>query len=221
MKTIRLIFSILIPMLSAGTMRTFAQQSPVPTPKSPYVAPVPSYGHWTVELKSEAAAPPATAPGNPTPTSQPGIPTTIETIRTGDLKRVILTYSTGASRQFDQAGPYFLTSSGSRADLFIPHRGEDPYPFYTKGFLFFETISPSWFRDVVKIGGVDCFHYENGSTQLWVSVDSMLPVAAKSEGITAHYQFQPAPGSPIVLPPDEKAVLEKEMNAQKASQSVR
>jgi len=204
-------------------MRTFAQQSPVPTPKSPYVAPVPSYGHWTVELKSEAAAPPATAPGNPTPTSQPGIPTTIETIRTGDLKRVILSYSTGASQQFDQTGIYFLTSdaSGSGTKLFIPHPDVPPYPFYTNGFLFFETLNPSWFRDIVKMGGINCFHYQNGSTQLWVAVDSMLPVAAKSEGITAHYQFQPAPGSPIVLPPDEKAVLEKEMNAQKASQSVR
>ena len=221
MKTIRLIFSILIPMLSAGTMRTFAQQTPVPIPKAPYVAPVPSYGHWTMELISEAAATPATVPGSPAVTSRPRIPTTIETIRTGDLKRVIITYSTGVPQQFDQAGPYFLTSSGSRADLFIPHRGEDPYPYYTKGFLFFETISPSWFKDVVKIGGVDCFHYENGSTQLWVAVDSMLPVAARSGGITARYQFQPTPTSPIVLPPDEEAVLDREIKAYKAYQSLR
>ena len=221
MKTIRLIFSILIPMLSTGTMRTFAQQLPTPIPKPPYVAPVPGYGHWTVELISEAAATPATVPGNPTVAPLQRTPTTIDTIRTGDLKRVTLSYSTGASQQFDQAGIYFLTSSASRVEIFVPHPGDSPYPFYTDGFLFFEKLSPSWFRDVVKIGSVDCFHYQNGSTQLWVAVDSMLPVAARSGGITARYQFQQTPTSPIVLPPDEEAVLEREIKAYKAYQSVR
>ena len=206
-----------------GTMRISAQPPPALVPKPPYVAPVPIYGHWTVVLESEPATSPAGHHHARPKVESQQIPTTIDTIRTGDLKRVILSYSTGASQQFDQTGIYFLTSdaSGSGTKLFIPHPDVPPYPFYTNGFLFFETLNPSWFRDIVKMGGINCFHYQNGSTQLWVAVDSMLPVAAKSEGITAHYQFQPAPGSPIVLPPDEKAVLEKEMNAQKASQSVR
>ena len=213
MKPIRLILLISITVLAA---RTFAEPSPVPTPQPPCVAPVPKSAHWTITLKSEVAV----TPGKSQPAPQP-MPTTIEIIKTGDTRQVTLSYSDGTSQRFDQAGPYFLTGSASRTELFIPRSGAPSYPFYTDGFLFFERVSPSWFKDVVKIEGVDCFHYQNGSAQLWIAVDSMLPVAAVSGGIIAQYQFQPTPGSSIILPLDEQAALDKEIKAYKAYQTVR
>jgi len=216
MKPIRLILSLSISVLAA---QAFAQQSPAPVPQPPYVAPMPKSAHWIIALKLEKPEAAAT-PAKPQATPQP-IPTTIETIKTGDTKAVVLSYADGKSQRFDKAGPYFLTSSASRAEVFIPHPGVPPYPFCTDGFLFFEKVDPTWFKDVVKIGTVDCFHYQNGSDQRWIAVDSMLPVAATSGGIIAQYQFQPTPTSPIVLPPDEQAALDKEIKAYKAYQSVR
>jgi hypothetical protein len=218
MKVIRFLLLILIPLASGATVA--AEPTPAPTPMPPYVAPVPGAAHWIVTLKSKAAASPVGPSARPEAGPQRA-PSTIETIKTGDTKEVTLSYDDGTSQRFDQVGFYFMTGSGSKTELFISNTVHPPYQFYTKGFLFFDTLDPSWFRGITKVGTVDCFYYNSGAVELWVAIDSMLPVAAKSGGILASFSFLPAPTSPIALPPNEQALLDRQIKAYNTFQSVR
>jgi len=197
--------------------QTWAQQ---PAPKAPYVAPIPASGHWTIQLKSSESAPSVaahTGKGN----QSDNRPVLIDTLKSGLIKRTTVGFKDGTSQCFDQSGPYFFQPASAGSYPYIPPPEEAPYPFYSEGFLFFENVSPSWFKNVLKVGGIDCFHYQNGSRELWIAVDSMLPVAAKSGDIVALYQFHPAPNPPVTLTPEEQAAFDHVQKVKKAFESIR
>jgi hypothetical protein len=186
-----------------------AQEPALPVPKPPYVAPIPDDARWVVTMEATAG------------TSAQTFPTAIETIKTGGLKRVTLFFKGGTSQRFDQKGEYLLTTTpaGPQISKYIPLL--PPYPFYTNGFLFVENIGPANFKGVVKIKDVNCFYYSNGNTSIWIAVDSMLPVAARQDGVLAHFQFLPAPTQPLTLPQEEAAQLEKYEAAANAFHAMR
>jgi hypothetical protein len=128
----RLIFGIIIGLgLAASAEKAHAQTDELPTPKEPYITPVPDYGHWTVTFKNPKpqgsapapaaaatpgpapAAPPAVPPpapvsatttAPPPPPASEGSPLTIETIKTGELRGVTLTFADGTTSQFTCQG---------------------------------------------------------------------------------------------------------------------
>ncbi|XHR27169.1 MAG: hypothetical protein ACFUZC_14580 [Chthoniobacteraceae bacterium] len=178
-------------------------------PKPPYVAPLPQNGHWTITLNSVAQ------------TDKERVPATIDTIKTGETKQVTLLYKDGTSQRFNHAGGYIFTQSSKGVEIFTKLPGIPAYPCYTDGFVFVENIGPAVFKDMAKISGTECFHYQTGSSDVWIAVDSMLPVAARSGNLTAYYQFQPPPTAPIALPPEEAAILRKWEKAYNAFGAMR
>ncbi|XHR27095.1 MAG: hypothetical protein ACFUZC_14200 [Chthoniobacteraceae bacterium] len=187
-----------------------AQEPVPPAPKPPYVAPVPVNARWVVTLETPGGL-----------SAQTELPTAIETIKTGGVKRVTLFFKSGPSQRFDQMGDYLLTTTpaGPQISKAIPLF--PPYPFYTDGYLFVENVVPAHFKGVVKLKGVDCFYYGTGNSSVWISVDTQLPVAARQEGVLAYFQFLPAPSQPLTLPPEEAAQLEKYEAAANAFRAMR
>ncbi len=203
-------FCLLVAWLVCLIPATRAQESALPVPKPPYVAPIPDNARWVVTLEMPGAS-----------STQSELPTSIETIKTGSTKRVTLFLKGGSSQRFDQKGEYLLTNtpSGPQISKYIPLL--PPYPFYTEGFLFVENVVPANFKGVVKLKGVECFYYASGNTSVWIAAESMLPVAARHEGVLAYFQFLPAPTQPLTLSPEVVAQLEKYEAAANAFRAMR
>jgi hypothetical protein len=218
---------------------TFAQ-SETPVPRPPYIAPVPSYAHWTIKIQ------PSSSPGS-TPSAQPTrdttfLPLMIDTVKTGDTKQVTLSYAGQPPEEINEKdGIVFLptpkgtlmvheppanlpTAPGSSPLDAADPELEGPYPLYSPGFLFARWLASgasSSFKDVVIYNQVRCFHYQNGGDEAWIDVATMLPVALRHDGIEADYQFLAPPTSPLQLPPDEAVSLQQTEDAAKAFNSVR
>jgi len=190
-----------------------AQQNERVTPKPPYVAPVPLYGHWVITLKfPEKRKLESVSEQNPV---------SIDTVKTGDLKRVTLVFKDGTSKTYDHFQKYILTASAHGYEIFSHIDDNPPYPFYTDGFLFVEGVNSTTFKETVKLGAVDCFYYQSASSEVWIAAGSMQPVAAKSNGVMAYYQIQPAPIDSLTLAPDEAAILHRKIAVDNAFRAMR
>ena len=229
--------------LMAGLELAWAQTDEVPVPKPPYIAPVPDYGHWIVTFKygkasnnssgagnnpSPAAAPaplsvPAATNAPPAPSASDGSPTSIETIKTGDLRGITLTFSDGTSKEFTCQGDWVLCSTREGPQLRIASPTALPYIYYTTGFIFLDgvNINPTSFKEAAKHNGVMAFHYHSGGVDVWINPDTMLPLGAKQEGVEVSYQFLTPPPRPFPIPKDQESLLQKEQAAYKATSSMR
>jgi hypothetical protein len=155
MKLPRLFPSLLMLALAALSANPCgAQQEDIPTPKPPYVAPLPKFGHWAVTLKfiepethglQSQSAQPQAAPHDES------LPITIDTVKTDNTQRVTLSFKNGTTKQINQVGGYFLMSSttGLQISTFVPD--SPPYQFFTDGFLFVEFIGPETFKGLANI----------------------------------------------------------------------
>ncbi len=216
----RTFFAIFVVLsLWAGLEMAPAQSEEMPVPKPPYLTPVPDYGHWKVTFKYEAAAPATT----PTPSTSAELPTTVETIKTGDLRGVTLTFAKGPPQQFTCQGDWVLNSSAKGAQLRIVTPLAIPYPYYTTGFIFLDGIKvdPSTFKEAVPHNGVIAFHYRSNEVDVWIDPTSMHPLAAKKDGVEASYEFMTPPPRPFPIPQDQESLLQKEQQAYKATSSMR
>jgi hypothetical protein len=234
-------FSIIMGLgLMAGLETARAQDGDVPTPAPPFLAPVPDYGHWMVTFKNKEAAPaaspatplvPAAAPSKPgTPPAPVSSPApddaslkSIETIKTGDLRGVTLTFADGKSKQYTCQGDWVLCSSPKGPQLSIANPASGPYIYYTTGFILLDgmTINMSTFKETEKHNGVLAFHYKSGDADVWIDTSTMLPVGAKQNGVEVSYQFLTPPPRPFPIPKDQADLLQKEQEAYKSSKSLR
>ena len=209
-------------ILCAGVVASPEQCREPLTPRPPYIAPVPGYGHWVVTLiyswvdGSRLALPDKSKAG-----TAEQIPRAIDIVKTDKTKRVTLSFKDGTSHRIDQVNGYILTISNTGPQIFTASPDMPPYPFYTEGFLFVENVGPATFSGMVSIKGKECFHYQDGTSEAWIDIDSMLPVAARKNGYTVFFQFLEPPTAPIVLTSDEAAVLERQEKAHSAAQSMR
>jgi len=235
----RILYMLLGAIGPAFSPATFAQGE-TPVPKPPYVAPVPSYAHWTIRIQpaSSPASPQSASPTRDTTS----LPLMIDTVKTGGVKQVTLSYAGLPPEQINEKdGIIFLPTpkgtvmvhdsggvvpngSGSSTPDPVDPEMTGPYPLYSPGFLFADWLGgkgSSSFKNVVLYNQVRCFHYQDGGDEAWIDVDTMLPVATKHEGIEVDFQFLAAPTSPLQLPPEEAASLQKTEDASKAFNSVR
>jgi len=200
-----------------GLVRAQTSDKPLPVPKAPYLAPVPDYGHWTVTLKygEAAAADPSSGPAK--------LPASIDTIKTGELRGVVLTYPDGTSKQFTCQGDWVLASTSKGPQLGVAGPSWTPYVYYTKGFILFDgvTINPSTYKETAMHDGTLAFHYKSGSVDIWIDPTTMLPLAVKKPDIAAAYQFLPAPPRPFKIPEDQAALLQKEQEADQKIRALR
>jgi hypothetical protein len=241
----RLIFAISIGLsLAASAGKAHAQSDVLPTPKEPFIAAVPDYGHWIVTFKypkAHSSAPaaagiPSSGPAVPTPPSvsaatnappppsvSDGSPLTIETIKTGDLRGVTLTFTDGSTSQFTCQGDWTMCSTPQGPQLRIASPTAVPYPYYTNDFIMLDgvKVDPSTFKEAGKHDGIMAFHYKSGDTDVWIDAKTALPLAAKQDGVQASYQFLTPPPRPFPIPKDQETLLHKAEGAYKATSSMR
>ena len=206
--------------LIAGTGLAQAQTDEKPTPKAPYLAAVPDYGHWIVTFKYNDA----TAANDPkAPAGTNGFPANIDTIKTADLRGVVFTAVDGSSKQFTCQGDWILASTPKGPQLGIATHSWSPYIYYTKGFILLDgaKIDPSTYKETEMRNGVLAFHYKIGDEDVWIDPETMLPLAVKKQTVEASYQFLPAPPRPFSIPADQAALLKKQEDADKALHSLR
>jgi hypothetical protein len=220
--------------LAAGLELARAQTDEVPVPKPPYIEPVPDYGHWMVRFKyrkaetptaaaSATGSPAAAPPAPPAPSPSDGSPTSIETIKTGDLRGVTLTFSDGTSKEYTCQGDWILNSTPNGPQLSIAIPKALPYGYYTTGFILLDgvKIDPSTFKEAAKHNGVMAFHYRSGGVDVWIDPETMLPLGAKQDGVEVSYQFLTPPPRPFPIPKDQENLLQQEQAALKATSSMR
>lgn len=206
----------------AGLTLPAAAQSPA-RPKEPFIAAVPDYGHWMIRLKyepsSESAASGPAAPAQVAPT----LPTVIDTIKTGELKSVVLTLSSGTTQQFTYQGDWVLCSSPEGPKLSIATADRPPHPYFSTGFALLDglTIDNSTFKEATVWNGVQAFHYRIGETDVWIDSATMLPLALRQPGLEATYQFLPAPPKPFLIPEDQEILLKKQRTVDKKVRTLR
>jgi hypothetical protein len=202
-------------------------------PVAPYLAPVPNPGHWTIILKNIAAVSPQNAAVAPVPWDSDE-PRTVDVIQAAGISRVTLNFQGAPPVQIDRKGDYYIRRASTGAQLF--GTGNGPLSFFAldDGFLFAEWVrqeGASAFKKVVQYKGVTCFYYQNEKPEMekdpnngqeaWIDVHTMLPVAAKDDGIEADYQFQAPPDSPPPLSVEEAHLVQARENALKAQSSIR
>ncbi|MGB8356028.1 MAG: hypothetical protein WCD79_19170 [Chthoniobacteraceae bacterium] len=217
----RTLFAIIIGLgLITGMEPARAQNDEKPVPKAPYLAAVPDYGHWIVTFKYDDAA---TANDAKQPAPANKFASTIDTIKTADLRGVVLTFPDGTTRQFTCQGDWVLASTPKGPQLGIAGRSWVPYVYYTKGFILLDgvKIDLTTFKETGKHNDVLAFHYKSGDEDVWIATETMLPLAVKKQNVEASYQFLPAPPRPFSIPADQAALLKKQEDADKALHSLR
>lgn len=67
------------------------------------------------------------------------------------------------------------------------------------------------------------FHYQGGSTEAWISVDTKLPIGADQIGsVKTTYQYLPTPDADaIVLTPEEQKILQNQKRAENIYKALR
>ncbi len=225
MKRIFWILTGLALLLDAPESR--AQTDDKPVPKAPYLAPVPDYGHWIVTFKYDGATDSTSADDN-TAAAKPslvpdGFPTAIDTIKTGNLRGIVFTASDGTTRQFTCQGDWVLSSTPKGPQLLVASLSQRPYTYYTSGFILLDgvTVNPSTFKGAEMYKGNLAFHYQSSDVEVWIDINSMLPLMVKRSGAEASYQFLPAPPRPFVIPDDQANLLQKEQDADQRARTLR
>lgn len=210
MKHIHLILARLLLLANCLIVAHAAQP---PTPQPPYVAPVPKNAHWTISFQYGEA------------TKKQGAVRrelfTLETLKTGDNRRMILVYSDGTSAQYDRIGDYLFKQTNRGARLLTLTPDDPPFPYYTDGFLFAEKVDLSTFKDVVHYKGTECFHYVTPTGELWIATETLLPVAARAGEVSVHYQFLPAPSEPFAVSAEEQEILLRQQRVYNAQKELR
>jgi hypothetical protein len=198
-------FCVVVMLMILGISLGMAQE-PL-RPKAPYVAPVPKNAHWLVTMKYPHAAAER--------------PTSIDIAKTEDIKRLTISYSTEKPKEIYAVRGYYLTETAQGPELMNVDRSDLLYPFLSDEFVFIGRLKAEQFKEVVKINGVTCFHFQNEISEVWIAADSMLPVAARKDGMMAYYQFFPPTEAPVILPPAESAFLQRHENACNAFRGMR
>jgi len=230
MKPILMILLGLALAVSLETSRAQADGKPVP--KAPYLAPVPDYGHWIVTFRYDgasdaapdngAAAPASTDAPKP-PGAPEGYPASIDTIKTGLLRGVVLTFGDGSTKQYTCQGDWVLSSTPKGPQITAASSTQNPYPFYSSGFVLLDgvAVNPSTFKGVEMYKGNPAFRYQSGNSEVWVDIPSMNPLMVRHEGVEVSYQFLAAPPRPFAIPDDQADLLQKEQAADQKARTLR
>jgi hypothetical protein len=205
-------------------------------PIAPYLAHIPVLSHWTITLKYPSNSPPK--PGAAAPPPAPlnnNQPVSIDIVKGGNVSLMTYTLQNGTQVSLDRSGTnYFMhTPTGLRM---FGGASAVPFSYTTEGFLFAEWVRQerlSAYKGFVLYQRIKCFHYQNPQPpnpegydpnygeEAWIDVKTMLPVAAKQNGVEAAFQFHDAPDAPPQLPRDEAAMFQARENAVKALSELR
>jgi hypothetical protein len=202
-------------------------------PVAPYLAAAPSSGYWTITLQHPSTL---GSDGVPAPAIPPRSdePLTIDTIQSGGISRVMLNFHNAPPVQIDRKGDYYIRQTSTGVRLFGTANGTLSFFAVDNGFLFAEWVrqeGAAAFQKVVQYEGVTCFYYKNptpetqkdprNGQEAWIDVHTLLPVAARNDGIEADFQFHAPPTSPPQLSPEETRMIQARENALQIESSIR
>jgi hypothetical protein len=187
-----------------------------PRPAPPYLAPVPENCHWIVNLSYVSKSTPPVAP-------PPDSPVSIDTTRVGNMRRIIVKFVNGDTRQFDIVGHDCFAQDPPLGLQRRPLGTFEPYPYFDMGFPFTECVNPASFKGRVTYENTPAFHYQNDSSEAWISIATHLPIGADLVGsVKTTYQFLPTPSpDAVVLTLEEKRSLEYQKKAEDSFNGMR
>ena len=139
------------------------------------------------------------------------------------MRRIVVKLANGTTQQFDIIGDHCF----SEGALGLEYRrmGENfvPYMYFNLGFAFTECVNLASFIDYTTYQNLPAFHYQDASTEAWISTESRLPVGAVLIGsVKTSYQYQPVPdANAIVLSPAEQKMLEEQKKAEEIYKNLR
>jgi hypothetical protein len=180
---------------------------------------LPEEGRWLVTLKY-----PEVTPESETPAPQAATrfrPLTVETTKTGEARRVNVRLADGSTQTYHHVSGYLLSNTGEGVQLRTLSAEPPPYPGFAEGFHFIPPLKADMYTGLERLEGRDCFHYSADGTEVWVDVETMRPLAAKTADSLAVFSFLPTPPAPVTLPPEEAKLLKKQEKALHAFRAMR
>lgn len=194
-----------------------AQDSSNQRPTPPYLAPLPERLHWIVTFsyvpKSNSGTSPAQPPAD--------CPASIETTKVGTTRRIVVKFVDGSTRQFDIIGKDCYTQLPSLGLQALELENYVPFQYFDLGFSFTSCVNQASFKDYTTYQGVPVFHYQDGSTETWISPPTHLPVGADLIGqVKTTYRYLATPDA-IELTPEEQRSLEIDKRAVQTLQQLR
>ncbi len=192
--------------------------NPQPTP--PYLAPVPANLHWIVNFSYVAKTDSGTKPAPP----PDGYPVSIETTKVGTTRRIVVKFANSPPQQIDIFGKDCYAQDPTLG-LQCRKLGGDytPYMFFDLGFPFTQCVNLASFKEYTTSQDVPVFHYQDGSTEAWISVETRLPIGADQIGsVKTSYQYLPEPDADAIVPtPEEQKSMELQKRAKEIYNNLR
>lgn len=175
-------------------------------PSPPYLAPMPSNLHWVITF-TYPQKPASTTPALPTPATYP---VRVETIKVGNLRHITVNFVNSPAQQFDIFGSNCFVQTSDGLECMSLSENYEPYMFYDPGFSFTKCVNLASFKEATIYQNVPVFHYQDDSTEAWISVSTMLPIGAgMTDFVYTSYQYLPTPNpGDVVLTPAEQKILE-------------
>jgi len=215
---------------AAGVLSTVNAQtdlSSFPAPRAPFINAVPDRASWTIA--PQESSPSESKEAGPV-RLKPRV-ASIESVRTGELKRDVITYQSGNREEIwyfqNQAllssrpgkvvvqGLSSLEDSGASEGVFRLLGNT----FKSPGYPGFKWLDKTHYNGVVLFNKTPSYHYvlkgkdadsgqEIVAAEAWINAQTGAPVAYVSEGALYVYRLSAPPTDSLTLPPDfEKAYL--------------
>jgi len=195
-----------------------AKDSSHQQPTPPYLASMPDRLHWIVTF----AYIPKTDSGTPAAPPPADCPVSIDTTKVGTTRRIVVKFVDGSTRQFDIIGAQCFTELPALGLQALKMDGTYvPFQYFDLGFSFTGCVNQGSFKDYTTYQGVPAFHYQDGSTEAWISPETRLPLGADLTGqVKTTYQYLAKPDA-IELTPQEQKTLEIDKRAIQTLQQLR
>lgn len=158
----------------------------------------------------------------------------LEYIRTENLMKVMVTMSSGLVREFWRQGDGVLVKNvhTGRIRMHENSARSEPYPYAASPFHGISSVKMNDDHGVVAYQGRKCRYFrgerartfvnESGSDEsakaayeAWFDAATGLPVAYRERGRVFLYQFFPRPTALLVMPPEWKEAIERDIRNRK------
>lgn len=224
--------------LVAPTLANPDQLSDIPPPRPPLVASPPEMGRWTITVQ-QAETPTGEEPdAGSSPSREFGV-RSVQSVKTGNLKRDILSYHSGSTSEvwYYQRHVLSTTGGGGSSRVLVQNESalDDPGEavgvfrelgnvIRSPGYPGFKWVNPSRYEGTVMFDETTpSYHYvlrgrdpttgENiVAAEAWVHAETGMPAAYKIDGNLYIYSFSEPPDQKLVLPAHFSTALTRLQN---------
>lgn len=193
-------------------------------PKGPLLRRIPDFSAWRIsyfysqdKARQEKTTPVADDSINydagPDPDFLPFVPRRVSITRTKTYFLAVIEDVKGNSiEQFFDGVNEFVTGSRFQGVTYVSREPTVPFflpDFRNVDFPDMEWISSETFKGVQAVSDNRCMFFEKDGMQVWINLESRLPVLWKRGGETRTFQQLPAPTVMMQIPPKMREVREE------------